>query len=69
MPGMDGFETAAQIRARPQCQHIVLIAVTGWGQERDRHRTGESGFAAHLIKPVNLDQLEAMLEQFIPRDG
>jgi CheY-like chemotaxis protein len=61
MPIMDGFETAEQIRARPEFQDVALVAITGWGQDRDRQRTDAAGFAAHLIKPVNLDQLEAVL--------
>lgn len=63
MPIMDGFETAEQIRARPEYRDIALVAITGWGQERDRQRTREAGFVAHLIKPVNLDQLEAVLRR------
>jgi len=61
MPIMDGFDTARQIRSRAEFQDVALIAITGWGQERDRQRTEAAGFAAHLIKPVNLDQLEAVL--------
>jgi CheY-like chemotaxis protein len=61
MPIMNGFETAEQIRARPESKDIALVAITGWGQNRDRQRTEAAGFAAHLTKPVNLDQLEAVL--------
>jgi CheY-like chemotaxis protein len=61
MPIMDGFDTAEQIRAHRELRNIPLIAVTGWGQDRDRQRTDEAGFVAHLIKPVNLDQLESVL--------
>ena len=63
MPTMDGFETAEQIRAHPEFRDIALVAITGWGQDRDRQRTEEAGFVAHLIKPVNLDQLEAVLRR------
>jgi CheY-like chemotaxis protein len=61
MPIMDGYQTAEQIRARPEFQNAVLVAITGWGQEQDRQRTEVAGFAAHLIKPVNVDQLEKVL--------
>jgi CheY-like chemotaxis protein len=61
MPGMDGFKTAECIRSQPGGELIWLIAVTGWGQDRDRQRTEAAGFAAHLIKPVNVNQLEAVL--------
>jgi CheY-like chemotaxis protein len=62
MPGIDGLETAQRIRARQDCSHIVLIAVTGWGQETDRQLTDAAGFSCHLIKPVDIDQLEAALD-------
>jgi len=52
MPKMDGYETARQTRSRPWGKHAMLIALTGWGQQQDRHRTAEVGFDAHLVKPV-----------------
>jgi CheY-like chemotaxis protein len=63
MPGMDGIETAMRIRARMDGQRITLIALTGWGQDSDRNETQAAGFALHLIKPVNLDHLEAVLDR------
>jgi len=65
MPGMDGLQTAERIRALPTGPSVNLIAVTGWGQERDRQRTEAAGFIAHLTKPVNTDQLEALLKQLL----
>jgi CheY-like chemotaxis protein len=65
MPIMDGFETAEQIHARFADRDIDLIAITGWGQERDRQQTEAAGFTAHLIKPVNFDQLEAILHRIM----
>jgi PAS domain S-box-containing protein len=61
MPGMDGYETARRIRERPQGRELVLIALTGWGQEEDRRRTREVGFDRHLVKPVNDDVLQELL--------
>jgi len=63
MPGMDGLETAECIRNGPPGAQPILIAITGWGQEQERRLTEAAGFAAHLTKPVNLDQLEAVLSQ------
>jgi CheY-like chemotaxis protein len=63
MPGMDGLETARHIRAREAWQNIPLIAVTGWGQDHDRRRTEQAGFFAHLVKPVNIEELEAVLRR------
>jgi CheY-like chemotaxis protein len=65
MHGMDGFETAQQIRARVDWKDVALIALTGWGQEQDRQRTDAAGFAAHLVKPVNIDQVEAAIARAI----
>ena len=53
MPGMDGNEVARRIRQQPEFNDIKLIALTGWGQEKDRQRSKESGFDHHLTKPVN----------------
>jgi CheY-like chemotaxis protein len=39
MPGMDGYEVARRIRANPRLDRLTLIALTGWGQEEDRHRS------------------------------
>src|SRR5262245_36572560 len=63
MPGMDGLETASRIRELPAGKDLALIAVTGWGQDEDRERTGKAGFAAHFVKPIKLGQLEALLSR------
>jgi CheY-like chemotaxis protein len=63
MPGMDGLETAARIRELPAGKDLSLIAVTGWGQDEDRERTGKAGFIAHFVKPIKLGQLEAFLSR------
>lgn len=61
MPGMDGYEVARQIRQQSVYQSLPLIALTGWGQEEDRKRTKEAGFDYHMVKPVNPDELESIL--------
>jgi CheY-like chemotaxis protein len=43
-------------------KHIILVALTGYGQEEDRQRTQSAGFNAHLVKPVDLEQLERLLD-------
>ena len=55
LPVMDGYELAERLRARDD--DLRLIALTGYGQERDRSRALESGFAEHLVKPVELPAL------------
>lgn len=61
MPGMDGNEVARRIRAQPQFNNIKLIALTGWGQEKDRQLSHESGFDHHLTKPVNFKVLTELI--------
>jgi CheY-like chemotaxis protein len=61
MPGMDGLEVARRIRQEAHLRNIVLIALTGWGQEEDRRRTAEAGFDHHLVKPPKLDDVEKVL--------
>jgi PAS domain S-box-containing protein len=53
MPRMSGFETARRMRDLPGGEKTLLVAITGWGQERDRQRTLEAGFDAHFVKPVD----------------
>lgn len=57
MPNLDGCQTAERIRQQPAGKDMILIALTGWGQEKDRDRTAAAGFDAHLIKPVNAADL------------
>jgi len=61
LPGMDGFEVARRLRGIDGLAHARLIAGTGYGQEADKRRTAEAGFEAHLVKPVDIEQLEKML--------
>jgi signal transduction histidine kinase len=61
MPGMDGHEVARQMRKSPGCDDLMLIAMTGWGQEEDRRRSKAAGFDHHLVKPANADALQALL--------
>jgi PAS domain S-box-containing protein len=53
MPKMSGYDVCRQLRQRPWAKDVLVIAVTGWGQEEDRRRTEEAGFDHHLIKPVD----------------
>jgi len=62
LPEVNGYDLAQRIRALPWGRHAVLIAVTGWGQEHDRHRAFEAGFDHHLTKPVEPQALEALLK-------
>jgi CheY-like chemotaxis protein len=55
MPQVTGLEVARTIRQQPTGRRAMLIAVTGWGQERDRRLTLEAGFDHHLTKPIETD--------------
>ena len=61
MPGMNGYEVAAQLRKRGRAMKIV--AVTGWGTEDDRGRSKQAGFDLHLVKPVDEMALQRIIEQ------
>jgi PAS domain S-box-containing protein len=52
LPKMNGYEAARQIRKQPWGKNLLLVAVTGWGQEEDKQRAREAGFDHHLTKPV-----------------
>lgn len=62
LPGVDGYEVARRIRAMPGGQKYLIVAITGYGQDGDRRRSHEAGFDAHLVKPVELEQLLPILQ-------
>ncbi len=61
LPGMDGYQLAAEIRRRLAGRPMRLIAFTGYGGANDIARASAAGFDAHLIKPVEIDRLLAAL--------
>ncbi len=63
MPRMDGMEAARRLRALAPQRPMLIVALTGWGQERDRDRTREAGFDAHLVKPPRLSDLVEVLNR------
>jgi len=63
MPRMNGYDATRRIRAQPGGGTPVIVALTGWGQERDRVLSSEAGCDAHLVKPVNLDELQELLSR------
>ena len=69
MPQMDGHEVARRVRQEPEFRDLVLIAMTGWGQEEDRRRSKESGFDHHLVKPVDINTLQALLASLKEPEG
>ena len=63
LPGMDGYEVARRCRQDEDLRRILLVAMTGYGKDEDRRRSQEAGFNAHLVKPVNLEDLQVLLTQ------
>ncbi|SFU87421.1 ATP-binding protein [Pseudoduganella namucuonensis] len=62
LPGMDGYELAAELRRQPALAGTRLVALSGYGQQADRQRSSAAGFSRHLVKPVDPAQLRALLE-------
>jgi CheY-like chemotaxis protein len=61
MPGLSGYEVAQRIRAQSWGASMLLIALTGWGQDDDKRKAVAAGFNHHLTKPVDPDALEALI--------
>jgi PAS domain S-box-containing protein len=67
LPGMDGYEVVQRMRQEPALQNVVLVAVTGYGQQSDRQRSEEAGFEHHLVKPPDIDTLQQLLAAIAER--
>ncbi len=63
LPELNGYEAAQQIRQSAWGQDMILVALTGWGQEEDRQKSKSAGFDAHLVKPIDHDQLLQLLNE------
>ncbi len=63
LPGLNGYALARELKRTPATHDVFLIAVTGWGQEKDRLLAREAGFDRHLVKPVRLPQVLALLDE------
>ena len=61
LPEIDGFEVARRIRSDPSHHAMVLVALTGYGQDADRRRSREAGFDHHLVKPVDREEMQGIL--------
>jgi len=67
MPVMDGYEVARVLRTRADGARVPLVALTGWGQEEDRRRAREAGFDYHMVKPADIEALQALLASLAVR--
>ena len=69
LPKLNGYEAARKIREQPWGKNMVLVALTGWGQDEDRQKSKEAGFNGHLVKPVELAALMKLLAELQPTAG
>jgi PAS domain S-box-containing protein len=69
MPFATGNEVARWIRQQPWGSGSTLIAVTGWGQSEDREATSDAGFDVHLVKPVNVGEIENLIAEALSKTG
>jgi CheY-like chemotaxis protein len=69
LPKLNGYEVAERIRATALGREVLLIAITGWGQEEDKRRAKEAGFDFHLTKPVEHSVLMKLLSDQQPSRG
>ena len=65
LPGIDGYEVCRRIRAAGGTRQPAVIALTGWGQEKDRERASSAGFDAHLTKPAEPERVIALLKELL----
>jgi len=68
LPKMSGFDVARHIRAR-RGPGVLIVAITGWGQEGDRQRSREAGFDHHFTKPVDIERLLELIDRERPRSS
>jgi PAS domain S-box-containing protein len=61
LPGLDGYGVVRELRKDPATAHARVIAVTGYGSDEDRRKSGEAGFDAHLVKPADPARLQELL--------
>ena len=63
LPKLNGDDACRRIRELPGSKSMVIVALTGWGQDEDRRRSHEAGFDHHLVKPVEINALQTLLRE------
>lgn len=61
LPGLNGYEVAKRLRQQPIFKDLVLVALTGYGQDADRQISKQAGFDHHLVKPARIEQVQQIL--------
>jgi CheY-like chemotaxis protein len=67
LPGIDGYEVARRVRASEKGQRVLLVALTGYGRPEDRRQALEAGFDAHMVKPVDPEELSLLISRLSAR--
>jgi CheY-like chemotaxis protein len=62
LPRVNGYDVCRHVRAQPWGRDVIIIALTGWGQDQDRRQSADAGFDGHLVKPVQYEDLTALLQ-------
>ncbi len=65
LPNLNGYEACRRIREQPWGKKIVIVALTGWGQEEDREKSANAGFNSHMVKPVDFNALKKLLAELL----
>jgi CheY-like chemotaxis protein len=66
LPKLNGYDACRRIRGADWGKNMLIIALTGWGQEDDRTKSKEAGFDAHIVKPVDYDELMRLFSEIRP---
>jgi CheY-like chemotaxis protein len=66
LPGVDGYQVAERIRAEPESQRTLIVAVSGYGQDEHRRRSQRAGFDHHVVKPIDPTVLTQLLASAWP---
>ena len=69
MPRLNGYDACRRIREQPWGKNVIIVALTGWGQDEDKRRSREAGFDGHLVKPVEPAALEKLLSELQSKTG
>ena len=67
MPGINGYELARRLKKMPEMDGVMLVALTGFGQDSDRLDSDIAGFDRHLVKPVSIQALQDLLNDYCAR--
>ena len=67
LPKLNGYDAGRRLRQQPWGKNMVLVALTGWGQDEDRRQSKEAGFDHHMVKPLDLGRVMKLLAS-LPRN-